>query len=131
MGPPKYDSWGHDQYGNYNQDYDLYRVITFTTKVISDPPGARIELDENYVGDAPLEIQWRGRAKGRVFTEKHTVRALPIYPGQYTQTKFFSEAPGGLFDPYRPYSYHIPEVIFFDMNLAPVPTRYEFDIDDE
>lgn len=49
--------------------------------IISDPPGARIEINNDYVGDAPLEldlpIQFGGRA--------YTITATPRETG-YVQT---------------------------------------------
>ncbi|MHC4458064.1 MAG: hypothetical protein ACYS0I_13455 [Planctomycetota bacterium] len=94
-----------------------FEAYTATTKVISDPPGARIELDDDYIGDAPLEIIWDERLMmERTFERKHTITALPIYGGQQVQLKFFW--PGD----------SIPKTILFDMSLVPVPQRYELDI---
>lgn len=118
--PNNYNSWGYNNCGQYNSFYDQYNPITYTTKVISDPPGARIELDNDYIGDAPLEIQWEGYPATGCFTRNHELRALPIYEGQYTQYKFFDGTSLG-----RP---KIPKTIFFDMKLVSVPTRHEIDI---
>ena len=110
----------------YDISYDSYTpesyTRTYTTKVISDPPGARIELDVDYIGDAPLEIQWEGWSVNGLFHRDHTVKALPIYEGQYVQSKFFR---GGLFEPRNP----VPKTILFVMNLAQVPKRYEIDVE--
>lgn len=99
-----------------------YETSTRTTKVISIPPGARIELDGDYLGDAPLEIQWEVYSLRGLFTRNHTVKALPIHVGQYVQSKFFQ---GG-------YQYgspdKVPKTILFDMNLGPIPKQYELDI---
>lgn len=93
-----------------------FEAHTTTTKVISDPPGARIELDDDYIGDAPLEIKWEWLLRERVFDRKHIITALPIYSGQQVQLKFFW--PGD----------SIPKTILFDMKLVPAPQRYELDI---
>lgn len=112
----------------YDTSYHSYTpesyTRTYTTKVISDPPGARIELDGDYIGDAPLEIQWEGWSSNGLFHSSHTVTALPIYEGQYVQSKYFR---GGLMfnDPRHP----VPKTILFVMTLAPVPTHYEIDIE--
>lgn len=97
---------------------------TYTTKVISKPPGARIELDNDYIGDAPLEIQWEGWLSNGLFTKDHVINALPIYEGQYTQRKFFrgNAWTWGSRDP-------VPKTILFDMNLVRVPSQYEINID--
>ena len=116
---------GANECGGYNQLYDKRTpsTITYTTKVISEPHGARIELDGDYIGDTPLEIQWDGWSMNGLFTRDHEVKALPIYEGQYVQRKFFR---GGLL--FRGSRDPVPKTIFFDMNLAPVPRRYELDI---
>lgn len=112
----------------YDTSYDSYTpesyTRTYTTKVISDPPGARIELDGDYIGDAPLEIQWEGWSLNGLFYRDHTVKALPIYEGQYVQSKFFR---GGLM--FRGPRDPVPKTILFVMSLATVPRRYEIDID--
>jgi len=85
--------------------------------VISDPPGARIELDDGYIGDALLEIQWDMSSTSELFIKSYEVKALPIYEGQYVQQKFFWR------------NDRIPKTILFDMYLAPAPQRYELEID--
>jgi len=109
---------GCTDYGNpYTPTYTSPQTQIYTTKVISEPPGARIELDDDYIGTAPLEIQWTGWSDSGRFRDDHIIRALPIYEGQYTQTKFF-----------RCGSRPIPKTILFDMNLAPAPRQYELNI---
>ncbi|MDO8302305.1 MAG: PEGA domain-containing protein [Sedimentisphaerales bacterium] len=84
----------------------------FITTVISAPPGARIEVDNNYVGDAPVDIKWDNQSSDR-FSSSHTVKASPLYPSQQAQVKSFS-----LGD-------KIPKTIFFDLNRARTHDRYE------
>ena len=89
------------------------------TKVTSDPSGARIEVNEDYLGVTPLEIQWNKLSDTRVITgsyTQHKVVALPIYQGQYVQTKWI-------------YGDRIPKTIFFDMSLHPMTRRYKIDLD--
>jgi len=101
----------------------------YTIKIISDPPGARIEVDDDYVGDAPIEIQVEGLADitlnsgtilhlaDRTFAHySTTISAIPIHPGQSVQTKIFWG--GG----------KIPNTIFFDMNLSYAPRQYDLNI---
>ena len=121
--PNNYSWRGYNECGEYNLLYDQYPPPrTYTTKVISEPPGARIELDNDYIGDAPLEIQWEGYPATGCFTRNHELRALPINEGQYSQYKFFDGTSLGVGRP------KIPKTIFFDMRLAPVPRHYEIDI---
>jgi hypothetical protein len=95
-------------------------TYTYTTKVISDPPGARIEVDGDYIGDAPCEIkwnEWNESSADRVFTEGHIVRALPIYESHCVQVKIMW------------FDNKIPKTILFDMRLGPIPKQYKIDID--
>lgn len=80
-------------------------------QILSDPPGARIEINGDYIGDAPLTVNiptYRGR-----FREITKIRALPRRPGQYTQSKVFSG--GFTMIP----NDAVPSRIFFDMSLGP------------
>ena len=89
------------------------------TQIISEPPGARIEINDNYVGDAPITVELAQR--GDYFDEDTVVRAIPTEEGDYTQTKRFLTN-----DPW----YHpgfagdkIPSRILFNMHLvATTPT---------
>jgi len=96
-----------------------------SVQIISSPPGARIEVNGNYVGDAPCTLQIPSFAEGR-FREHTTIRAIPIRGGDYTQSKiFFGYA---AFD--NPYliSYRIPERIFFDMRLGPANPEIDVNV---
>lgn len=81
----------------------------YTILVESDPPGAKIELNDAYVGTTPCRIRVPGD-KGRKFTYgqmlDHVFKALPTAGGGYTQLKRFPK--GG----------EIPERIFFNMRLV-------------
>jgi hypothetical protein len=57
------------------------------TQIISEPPGARIEINDNYVGDAPITVELAQR--GDCFDEDTVVRAIPTEGSDYTQTKRF------------------------------------------
>jgi hypothetical protein len=67
---------------------------TKTIEVICDSPGVRIEVNGDYVGDAPVSITVPAdRSK---FTKMTTVRATPTLQGEYVQSKHFdatSEVP--------------------------------------
>jgi len=75
------------------------------TTILSDPPRARIEVDNDYVGDAPVQVNL-GRYS-YYGSPGITIRATPQGSG-YVQTKFLSP-----FDP-------LPSRIIFQMNLQPV-----------
>jgi hypothetical protein len=81
-------------------------------RVISQPPGARIELNNGYMGETPLSIKVPCSPDGR-FLETVIVRALPTMEGHYSQTKVFS----GGYTMIR--NDQVPGTIFFDMRLGP------------
>lgn len=82
---------------------------TIPIAVVSDPPGARIEANGQFIGTTPLKTeihryknintgQWAGLA----------INAFPTRPGQCTQHKVFPEnAP-------------MATNMYFDMSLCPV-----------
>ena len=87
-----------------------------TIQIESQPPGARIEVNDDYVGDAPCNVQVRADGEGR-FWEETKIRALPKGYG-YTQSKLFF----GLSDYPYVHSDRVPQKVFFDTNLGPVPS---------
>jgi len=91
------------------------QVETHYTEVLSEPPGARIEVDQDYIGEAPIKITWEGAAfAGRRFSGKdHVVRAIPVEKGHFVQEKRFAGGQG-----LAEAGDMIPRRIFFDMRLA-------------
>ena len=71
-------------------------------EILSDPPGARIEVDNNYVGDAPLETEIANRPN--INPSPIVITATPRDNG-YVQTK--------IIQPWQ----DIPSRIFFDMSI--------------
>ena len=69
-------------------------TATKTIQIIADSPGVRIEVNDDYVGDAPVSITVpTDRAK---FTKVTIIRATPTLQGEYVQSKHFdatSEVP--------------------------------------
>jgi hypothetical protein len=62
-------------------------TATKTIQVIADSPGVRIEVNGDYVGDAPISITVpTDHAK---FAKVTTIRATPTLPGEYVQSKHF------------------------------------------
>lgn len=81
------------------------------TQFVSSPPGARIEIDGNYVGNAPMTYTWpRSYQDGPRFRNEVTVKAFPADGGR-SQKKFYEsrhmELP------------MIPQRVYFDMNTRP------------
>jgi hypothetical protein len=67
--------------------------MMFTTKVTSEPSGARVELNGEIIGVTPLEIEWKVYSANQnlLFSEDHVLRALPTGLGRYVQKKTFSK----------------------------------------
>lgn len=78
-------------------------------EVISEPPGARIEVNGDFVGCTPTVIKLLGERDGEVEMD-YTIRAYPPGPEYYPQAKLFMRRPSGESD-------HIPKRIYFDMRV--------------
>jgi PEGA domain len=88
-------------------------------EIISEPSGARIEVNNNYVGDAPITVTLQ--EYGDEFTRNTVIRALPTEAGDYVQTKFFYAGTFGTND-------RIPSRIFFDMHLGPATPAVDVNV---
>jgi hypothetical protein len=82
-----------------------------SVQIISEPPEARIEINGNYIGDAPLVTKIRKDLDSERFYSSTVIRTYPKGDG-YVQTKDFS--PGTL------EGLNLPDRIFFDTNLHSV-----------
>ena len=93
----------------------------YSTEIMSDPPGARIEVDGNYIGEAPVKYTW-GRYKYMYFTDRpHEVIASPTYKGHCVQRKYYNG--GHSYNPFTGmgsvgYNDPIPSKIFFTTALC-------------
>jgi hypothetical protein len=77
---------------------------TKTIQIICDSPGVRIEVNGDYVGDAPVSITVpTDRAK---FTKVTIIRATPTLQGEYVQSKHFDATS------------EVPSRILFSMGLG-------------
>jgi len=56
----------------------------YVVEFISDPPGAKVELDNNYVGVTPCSTSFDGRYS---INNRRLVNAYPVQSGQYVQSK--------------------------------------------
>jgi len=66
------------------------------THIESDPPGARIEVNENVVGDTPLDVTLPQKGEHHRLLGKVVVKAYPVKEGEYKQEKvlfYRQEAP--------------------------------------
>ncbi len=85
-------------------------------EVLSEPPGARIEVDNDYVGNSPLTIAIPGTFdRGVSEFDHHVIRAIPNGPG-YVQTKILWG------------NKKLPKRIFFNTNLGPPHRPLDVDV---
>ena len=87
------------------ESYPPIVSATKTIQIISDPPGALIEVNYHYVGNAPISITVPTRNGS--FAKGAMIRALPTLQGNHLQEQFFN--PG----------MSVPSRILFSMGLGP------------
>jgi hypothetical protein len=87
---------------------DIIHSSTIMTEIISDPPGAKIEINSQYVGETPLTTHIT-RVNPGYGWNMLTITAYPIYEGQEVQRKVV-----GINEP-------TPTKVYFDMNLVRIP----------
>jgi hypothetical protein len=75
-----------------------------TIQIIADSPGVRIEVNDDYVGDAPVSITVP--TDGAKFTKVTIIRATPTFEGEYVQSKHFDATS------------EVPSRILFNMGLG-------------
>ena len=88
--------------GRHLEKNSYHYYNEYEVEIVSDPPGAEIEWDGEYVGQTPVTYKLTGR---KSFINKAVVKAYPIESGQYMQTKVLRHP--------------VPKKIYFDLNLAP------------
>ena len=96
-----------------------YSVVPFSVKIISEPSGAKVEVNDNYIGKTPITVKLVGWKSTRTFARRHTIVAHPVRAGGYTQSKTFS----GWHEPSHSRGDTIPKKIYFNMNLESVIHR--------
>ncbi len=79
------------------------------TRIETQPPGARIEVNGRYLGAAPVDVTLPQTPNRHKLKTKVVIVALPAEPGQNTQTKVLRR--------------HVeaPDRVFFDMTLPIAP----------
>ncbi len=87
-------------------------TIAYHVQVESSTPGARIEVNEDYIGKTPLTLTIFGDKDGTFHnfgSKDYVIRAFPVTTNQFPQTKVFRT--GGWFSDED----RIPGRIYFDM----------------
>lgn len=96
-------------------------------EIISDPTGAKIEINNQYMGETPLKVRFTRQTvvdwvtswgETKFVPSPFIIKAYPVQSGQYLQTKYIGSYDG------------IPTKLYFNMNLEPTtPTiKQEQDI---
>ena len=89
-------------------------TIAYTVPLTASPPGARIDVNGEYVGNAPLTLKLFGDKDGTFHdfgSYYFVIRAFPLTTNQFPQVRYFRT---GRFGPED----RIPKEIYFDMNQA-------------
>lgn len=98
----------------------------YRVNVETDPPGAKIEVNGNLVGESPVTITVYGD-QDRTFhnfgSYQFIVKAFPISPGQNVQEKVFHT--GGWFTSED----QIPSRIYFNLNLDTVKPKDRIEVE--
>lgn len=98
-----------------------HHTMAYDVLVEASPPGARIEVNGQDMGEAPLHIKIFGDPDGTFHdfgSYYYVVRALPASTNQFVQTKVYRT--GHLMTPED----HIPARIYFDMSRPVPPPAY-------
>lgn len=97
-------------------------TIAYEVSVEASEPGARIEVNNEIIGNAPLTLKIFGDKDGTFHdfgSFDYVVRALPVTTNQFEQTRIFRT--GHMFTPED----RIPRRIYFNMNQNTPPPVYE------
>jgi len=87
------------------------------TEIISDPPGVKIEINNQYVGETPLTLNINRTYDWFYFWwDRIYINAIPTRPGQYVQTKYVSSK-----EP-------TPTKVYFNMYLTRPTPEYDINI---
>lgn len=102
-----------------------HHTMAYNVTVDASPPGARIEVNGQDVGQTPVQIKIFGDPDGTFHdfgSYYYVVKAFPLSTNQYAQTRFFRT--GHLLTPED----HIPSKIYFDMSqpMPNPPTYYGY-----
>lgn len=101
-----------------------HHTMAYDVLVDATPPGARIEVNGQDVGQTPVHIKIFGDPDGTFHdfgSYYYVVKAFPLATNQFAQTRLFRT--GHLLTPED----HIPSKIYFDMNQPapnPPPSYY-------
>lgn len=104
-----------------------YEEWVYPTLIQSEPAGARIEVNGEFIGSTPIQVVlprmyrygWVGLLRGGnaiTWVDSMLIRAYATQPGQYTQLKYIKA------------NQYPPREMHFDMRIQPAPTQVELDV---
>ncbi len=88
-------------------------TIAYLVQLESSEPGARIEVNNDYVGKTPMTLKIWGDKDGTFHnfgSQEYIIRCFPVNTNQFVQTKAFRT--GGWFSQED----KIPSRLYFDLN---------------
>jgi hypothetical protein len=91
-------------------------TVPYDVLIEASAPGARIEVNGDYVGNAPLNLKVYGDKDGTFHdfgSYYYLIKALPLTTNQYAQVRAFQT--GHMMTPED----RIPQRIYFDLNQPP------------
>jgi hypothetical protein len=100
-------------------------TIAYLVPIETNEPGVRIEVNGDYVGKTPITLKIFGDKDGTFHNfgrYEYVIKAYPVGPGQYVQTKVFRT--GGWFTPED----RIPTRLYFDVGLEPSTATQKIDV---
>lgn len=89
------------------------------TEIVSDPPGAKIEINSEYVGEAPLTLHIQRLTNSIGWWESFSITAIPTQPGQYVQRKFIN------------IDQRTPQKVYFNMYLGPATPEVDVNVNNQ
>ena len=90
-----------------------HRTMAYYISLEASDPGAKLEVNGEYIGDTPLRLKLFGDYDGTFHdfgSPYYVIRALPKATNQFVQTRIFHT--GHMFGPED----RIPDRLYFDMN---------------
>jgi hypothetical protein len=96
---------------------ERYAPRDYNVEVISDPPGAAIEVNGDYRGRAPCDVKIKGTGNRKIpLLQTTVVKAIPSRPGDFVQTKYFYDRDD------------VPRRLFFKMDLGPATPQVDVNV---
>jgi hypothetical protein len=110
--------------GGFHAESGPGGTIAYMVKIESSEPGARVEVNDDFVGRTPVDVKIFGDRDGTFHnfgSSDFVIRVFPVKEGQHMQSKVFRT--GGWFAQED----RIPTRLFFDLNQTGSGTGFTVD----